>query len=361
MSNALISTLHFYNNYGSVLQAYALREVLIHKMGCSADIFPYIPQIPDHKYFEDNELTKLYEKKVDKFKKFRERYLNMSGINSRTVQGAFEILGKQLDDYELFIAGSDIIWGREFSNLDPVYFLRFAPGTKKCIAYAASVVLDENGHSENDSLFYENLKKFRQISVRETSAVAPIQLYSDNVKVESVIDPTLLVGTETYEELEENISDFLGEPYLLAYFLTHDPAAVDYTNCIAKKFGLRVIHYWADYPKHIFNETTKCFAFTGPGEFLSLVRNAKLIFTNSFHGTCFSVIYRKPFYTYMAKRNLLSRVRDTIEKLGLEERFFYDFNDMVRVTTDIDYSDMENRLKNLQRDSIDFLRMGVNE
>ena len=147
----------------------------------------------------------------------------------------------------------------------------------------------------------------------------------------------------------------MGEPYLLSYFLTHDPAVVDYANVISRRLGLRIIHYFADYPDRVFPADAKSFAFTGPGEFFSLVRNAHMVFTNSFHGTCFSIIYRKPFYTYMAKRNMLSRVRDTVSRIGLENRFFTDFRDIPGVTMDIDYSGANEKIEECQKKSLDFL------
>lgn len=351
MNNVLISTLHFYNNFGSVLQAYALQKILNQRFGKNADISPYRPCLQEYEYFHTEELIAAYKIKEQKFDDFRQDVL---GIGSTITQ-----LEKLRQQYDAYLVGSDIVWGKEFSGLDPVYFLQFVPDGKVKIAYAASVILDKDGHTEADDIFRDGLKRFDAIGMRETSSVEPIQRLAKGKHVEAVLDPTLLLPAEDYEALVIENEDMKRTPYLLSYFLTHDPAVVDYTNMIAKKMGLRVIHYFADYPKHIFDPDAGCFAFAGPGEFLGYVKNAAMVFTNSFHGTCFSMIYRKPFYTYMAKRNMLSRVRDTVERLGMDNRYFTDFRDLPKVTMDIDYGIYEQRLMAEQKKSFEFLRRAL--
>lgn len=345
MKTALITTLHFYNNFGSVLQAYALKRTL-EKLGYAADILPYRPRLPEYTYFQDPDLQQEYEEKCAKFADFRHRILEMERDTGR--------IEEHWKDYDVYIVGSDIVWGREFSGLDPVYFLEFAHEKSRRIAYAASVILTGTGRTENDALFAERLPVFDAVSVRETSSVAVIQKFT-NQKVVAVLDPTLLLTQEEYAPLEIEGKETAGRPYLLSYFLTHDPAVVDYTNLLAEKLELRVIHYFADYPDRIFSQDAGCFAFAGPGEFLSLVKNAACVFTNSFHGTCFSMIYRRPFYTYMAKRAMLSRVKDTVSRLGMEDRFFVGFQDLARVSPAVDYAGMESRLPQERTASLAFL------
>lgn len=359
MSNVLITTLHFYNNFGSVLQAFALKRTLERKYSIHADIFPYHPNIREWKYFTDDALKQLYANKAKKFHDFRVNVLGMPERSEPSVEASFRAMNRVADDYDAYIVGSDIVWGKEFSNLETPYFLMHAPDSAKRIAYAASVLLDKDGHTEADDSFWDGLKDFDAIGMRETSSVEPITRLVVGKQVKAVLDPTLLLNAEDYEPLLIENDDMKGKPYLLSYFLTHDPAVVDYTNMIAKKLGLRVIHYFADYPRHIFEPDAGCFAFAGPGEFLGYVKNAAMVFTNSFHGTCFSMIYQKPFYTYMAKRNMLSRVRDTVERLGMESRYFTDIRDLPKVTMDIDYRVYEQRLAEEQKKSFDFLSQAL--
>lgn len=352
LKKIFISTLHFYNNFGSVLQAYALRRVL-QREGYRAEVVPYRPELPEYQYFQEKSLQVAYQEKCNKFECFREKYLGVS----ETLKNRTEIEEKWRD-CDIAIVGSDIVWGQEFSGLDSLYFLE--PFRKDCkrISYAASVILDQNGNTEDDEIFARYLPMFNRVSVRETSAIQNIQRFTPK-KVEAVLDPTLLLDAEDYEELVIENEQMKNRPYLLSYFLTHDPAVVDYTNLMAKKLGLRVIHYFADYPDRVFPADAECFAFAGPGEFLGYVKNAECIFTNSFHGTCFSIIYQKPFYTYMAERTMLSRVRDMADRLGLEEHLFTDFRDWDKVTGQIDSTGYRKKLLAEREKSLYFLRISI--
>ena len=345
MSNILITTLHFYNNFGSVLQAYALKTIL-EKKGNRVTIMPYRPCIPQYKYFQTENLNIKYAEKIQKFDLFRIKYLEIKNETKATAE--------EWQEYDGYIVGSDIVWGKEFSNLDPVYFLQFAPESSIKIAYAASTILSENGLTENDELFSKYLPTFDAIAVREKSAVKKMQSFVSG-KVVDVLDPTLLLAKEEYTLLEVETPDMYKKPYILSYFLTHDPAVVDYTNMIAEKLGLRVIHYFADYPDRVFDTDAGCFAFAGPGEFLGYIKNAQYVFTNSFHGTCFSMIYRKAFSTYTAKRAMISRVKDMVENLGMEAQCFENIRDLSKISMKIDYTQFEKKLKEKQLESIAFL------
>lgn len=354
MNNTVIATLHFYNNFGSVLQAYGLRRILQRLTGGRVDILPYRPKLPEYVYFQEASLQEQYRKKCEKFEAFRRQHLGMGqGVDqSLHTEGR---LAEVMQDYSNCVVGSDIVWGREFSGLDPVYFLQPAPENSRRIAYAASVILDSRGDTEENDVFARYLPQFDSLSLRETSAAGSIQRFSDK-KVAAVLDPTLLLDAADYEEVIIENEEMERKSYLLSYFLTHDPAVVDYTNLLARKLGLRAIHYFADYPGRVFAEDADCFAFAGPGEFLGYVKNAACVFTNSFHGTCFSCLYRKPFYTYTAKRAMLSRVKNMACRLGLEDRFFTDFRDLAKATLQTDYVLFEQRLQMERVASLQFLR-----
>lgn len=342
-----ILTLAFYHNFGSVLQAYALRHTIQKLTGDVVDILPFRPaDIQEHQYFQSEQLLHAYEEKIKRFCEFRKKYLGM---------GAEQLsdLSSVCSQYDAYIAGSDIIWGKEFSALHPAYFLDFVPEGKIRASYAASMVKPNHGSVEEE-IFQKHIPNFDYISVREQSDAAYIQQFTEK-KVESVLDPSLLLQQRDYEPLVKESAAIPDQRYILSYFLTHDPAVVEYTNLIAKKMGLKIVHYFADYPNRVFLPDAKCFAFAGPEEFLAYIKNATCVFTNSFHGTCFSIIYRKPFYTYTAKRLILSRVKNLIETLGLEEQTFENFTDLRKVKLETDYHNAELILESAQKKSIDFL------
>lgn len=352
MNKTAIFTLAFYNNFGSVLQAYALQKKVREITEDTVDVVDFRPLLSKHVYFKSQDLLKQYQKKCELFDEFRFRYL---GMKNDWVSDVEQIK----KDYENYITGSDIVWGREFSKLDPAYFLDFVPEGKKRISYAPSMILQEDGHLEDDRLFATHLPSFDEVSVRESSSIKFIQQFTQK-KVTDVLDPTLLLEKKDYEDLTKESSFLSDRPYVLAYFLTHDPAIVNYTNILAKKFNLKVIHYFADYPCRIFDSDAECFAFSGPREFLGYFKNATCIFTNSFHGTCFSFIFQKPFYTYTAKRGaMLSRVQDLTRKLVLEDRCFTDFRDIGKVTLEIDYTKANKCWQEEKSKSLKFLQNGL--
>lgn len=351
MSASAILTLAFYNNFGSVLQAFALQKKIQQITGGITEVVAFKPQLSQPIYFRSEDLARQYQKKCDLFDEFRSRYL---GINGDWFSDIEQINKK----HEYYITGSDIVWGKEFSGLSSTYFLDFVPKEKKRIAYAASMILTEDGKSEDDKLYAKYIPGFDAVSLRETSSVDFIQQFTDK-KVVDVLDPTLLLEKKDYQHLVMEGDAIPDKPYLLAYFLTHDPAVVDYTNIMAKKLGLRVVHYFADYPNRIFDSDAGCFAFAGPEQFLGYVKHASCVFTNSFHGTCFAIIFQRPFYTYTARRAMLSRVQDLIGRLELENRCFTDFQDIGKLTLDIDYIMPNKCWKQEQDKSLEFLENAV--
>ncbi|MBD5545752.1 MAG: polysaccharide pyruvyl transferase family protein [Lachnospiraceae bacterium] len=350
-----IVTLFFYNNFGTALQAFALQRTLERITGEKVEILPYMPDVRQYEYFKSLELKKKYEEKKEIFSAFRREHL--------AVREPYIYDSRLLPrDFDVYIVGSDIVWGKEFSNLDPVYFLDFVPDDKKRVSYGASMIVTNRNNTEDDEIYKRLLPKMDRVSIRERSSKEVLQRFTDR-QVMDVLDPTLLLKKEDYESIMVENDIMKGSPYLLSYFLTHDPAVVDYTILLAKKLGLRIIHYFADYPDRVFPEGSECFAFAGPEEFLGYVKNAACIFTNSFHGTCFATIFRKPFYTYTAKRALLTRVADMVERLGLQDRCFTDFRDIGRVTMECDYTAVEEKYKLEKKKSMEFLyeAVGVRE
>lgn len=136
MGKTLIATLHFYNNFGSVFQAYALKHTL-EKLGNQVNFLSYRPNLPEYQYFQTKELQQAYAEKCEKFAAFRKDVLGISDITNQ--------IDDEWKNYDSYIVGSDIVWGKEFLDLDAAYFLQYAPEESKKIAYAANVILSPEG------------------------------------------------------------------------------------------------------------------------------------------------------------------------------------------------------------------------
>ena len=348
MPHISILTLHFYDNFGSVLQGWALRHFLNTLPDCRAEIVPFRPSnIPDYQYFSDSTLQARFWDKQALFAEFRRDFMGLAEAD-----GGDGILSAI--DSEVCVAGSDIIWSREHAGLHPAYFLSFARMGTKRVAYAASQRL----RPEDETLAAGYLPAFDAISVREAADVPLISKYA-RVPVKTALDPTLLLMREDYAPLERTPDKLPKEPYLLFYGLTHDPAAVDAANLLAKRFGLRLVHYLADYPAAVFPQDAECFAFCGPREFLTCVRNASLVFTNSYHGTIFSILYHRPFYTQVTRGGMSARAVELTGALGLETRRYGGWTDWKHASMDMDWSGADERLEALRASSQAFLRDAV--
>ncbi len=343
-----IITLHFYENFGSVLQAYALQEK-IKDLYPEADIaiINYIPDGSRYTYFSEQKLQNRYEEKRKLFDIFR---FNVLGIPEVTLTSKDL---SELDSFDYLITGSDQVWNPEITHFDPAYFLNFADRKTVKISYAASLAICSSHPQMSGNIFRKFLPEFDFISIREKKHEDYIQSFAD-VKVETVVDPTLLLTKEAYAPIISK-TDLCEEKYILLYFLTHDPNAIDVGNMLAHKYGFKLIHYFADMPDRLFHANSDDFSFVGPEEFLWYVNNAELVFTNSFHGTVFSILFEKPFYTYTAKREMLSRVIYLTEMIGLESRRLTGYMPPNDITLDINFHTAKEDLQKKRDEAISFL------
>jgi hypothetical protein len=351
MKRVGIITLHFYENFGSVLQAYALKTAINKIDGYQADIINYIPNLETYRYFTESDLIRQFEGKKKKFDDFRR---NEIGISDTVISK------EKLPDtkYDYYITGSDQVWNQDITKGDAAYFLDFV-NKKTRVAYAASIAVDTGDEKIDKILFEKHISFLDFVSVRENSHREFIQQFTQK-PVHSVADPTMLLKADDYEKIikppnDSEISNVKKDSFMLFYFLTHDPAAVDYANMMAKMLGLRLIHYFADFPKRVFPSNAVDMTFSGPGEFLWYIKNADLIFTNSFHGTVFSVLFERPFYTYTAKRKMLSRVLDLTTELELENRRFLGYKTMRDLSLTMDYSITQKHINEKRRQAEGFL------
>ena len=350
MKQVSILTLHFYDNFGSVLQAWALQRFISEELhGIRGKIIPFRPAIPDYTYFSDPELQRRFQEKQELFRRFRQEELDLNEDD-----GGNEILDAL--DSDIYITGSDIVWSREYAGLHPAYFLDFVKLGAKRVAYAASMMLKPG----EEAFLARYLPDFDAVSIREKADIPRISKYV-RVPVKTVLDPTLLLTQNNYSLLEQDPENLPDEPYLLFYSLTHDPAAVDAANLMAKRFGLRIVHYLADYPASLFPTDAKCFAFCGPREFLSYVKHATLIFTNSYHGTIFSILYHRPFYTQVTRGKMSVRTMELTATLGLEARRYTGWCDLRNCSLEHNWSVSDEKLEQLRGLSKAFLKHSLEE
>lgn len=363
-----ILTFHNAHNYGAVLQAYALKTKL-NRMGYEAEVLnyrnPYIAKqyrrvfhidlwkrdiLPSRwgkvctEFFDIFYGLKEWKRQWEVFEKFITDYL----LAGQEKQLTLEDLEKEQCD--VYILGSDQIWSRELTHgFDPVYFGQFAPERKK-ISYAASVP-DGTIPEPEKAYFKQYLKSLTHISVREENLAKELRNLL-NTEVETVIDPTLLLEKPDYEDLLlETPANH--EKYVFAYFVVENENLSRCAARAAQSLGLKLIEL--HYKKTPKTQGSHMIFDAGPKEFLTYIENAELVLTNSFHGTVFSILFRKKFFSVYQTNG---RISNLLTFLNLENRHIRG-DEEIDFLTDIDYQGTEAKLEEYRSRSVAYLQRGI--
>ena len=324
-------TLDGYFNYGNVLQRYAVCSLLA---GLGAEVASlwfspqagFLPYLQSHyPWMKDSWDWKTWVKLGINWKGATSKLLSgreaweaarSAGIKSfvdRYIPMRYDVdFAKVADEYDYFVTGSDQVWNPYFADLEKL-FIKFAPREKR-IAYAASISCPEIPSKDLQG-FIDGINGMKAISVREQAGAELIEQLTGR-KVEVVADPTMLVAAEKWREIARKPSWLKGdEKILTTYFLGKRPDEV--INRLADAQGLKVVN--------ILDERVFEHYAVAPEEWLWLIDNARLMYTDSFHGTVFSILFRRPFV--VAERigdgcvnKMTSRIDTLLGKFGLEAR-----------------------------------------
>lgn len=365
-----ILTFHNAHNYGAVLQAYALKTKL-KRMGHDAVVLNYRNKYIARVYrrvlhidFWKRDILPSRWRKVlrevrDVFyglKEWQQQWKVFEEfITQELLDGNTKVLNIEEvanSDCDMYVLGSDQIWARELTHgMDAVYFGQFAPQKRK-ISYAASVPNGAIPEGEKP-FFKEYLQSMSHVSVREEKLAKALEDLTKR-EVDTVIDPTLLLEKQDYETL------LLEEPlvkgdYVFAYFVVENELLKRCAEKVAAALGMELIEL--HYKKTPQIQGKGVVVDAGPREFLTYIRDAKYVVTNSFHGTVFSILFRKNFYS-VYKEN--GRIENLLGFLGLENRHISEETEIC-VEEAVDYKDAEVRLQEYRKQSVAFLEKGINE
>lgn len=366
-------------NFASPLHSYAFQQFLA-QHGVDSVIIDYKPNYygqfdPRHPYFyyrkhplEDKEKQKRLEhkwlklffarqKRFDKFQKFIDKYYITTDKCYNHKMLDTEDLG--LDCY---ICATDVIWKcNKKAGFDRGFFLACdSMKGKYKIAYAASrgpvVQLKEDKEKE----FLGYISDFNHISVREKSFGEYIESISD-IKPTHVLDPVLLLDKEFYEPIIQRPKK-RKKGYVLLYVVMESAVpliklAVDF----AQKRGLEVIELSENKEDAKIPKGTrhKVVYDIGIEEWLGYIDGAEYIFTNSFHATCFSILFHKQFF--VGKRNG-DKILSVMEMFGLSDRKVEDcFNKKKYIASDIDYEPVDKLREGYVKQSSDYILNALEE
>lgn len=225
--------------------------------------------------------------------------------------------------YDAIVAGSDQIWNITVEDGDDAYFLPWVSRARK-VAYAPSFgAKDPAKFSDNPQRYSEYLRSFDALSIRERNGRAWIKSLT-GFDVPVLLDPTLLLEMDDYANLEAPVTN-LPEQYIFYYAPGYSSDINRLVEAVSKKYGLPVVAFNA---KHFYvkgmNLSSRFLLpdIESPATYLTLIKNARVVFTTSFHGTIFSTMYRKPFWT--VKNGGMfgddDRVLTLASTLGIEDR-----------------------------------------
>lgn len=315
-----------YNNCGTYLQAYALQHVVL-SFGYENHILNDAPHFIDPRPVWRKALSWLWHKLVARPPRVMRR---VNGCYARFSNDWLKIdrqtadLARVSNRYDTFLCGSDQIWSPIIKPVNPYFFLYFTD--KKKVAYAPSLG-STTASDEWRQVVQPLLQQFAHLSVREQQGAALLSemLHRD---VPAVVDPTLLLTADDWQPLcaERVVPD--GCKYLFCYLLTNNPVYLDVVRRYAGQHGLELV-LMGLHPE--YEGQAGHVLWGGPSEFLSAVRHADVVMTDSFHATVFSILFKKQFYTFQrfkagAWNNQNSRLENLLGKLAIKGRFVTDGN-----------------------------------
>ena len=271
--------------------------------------------------------------------------------------------------FSTFIVGSDQVWNYNNTKYyTGKYYLDFVKTQKNIIAFSASFGSERFIGSEKIVDFVKPLiERFDAISLREESGVAIVHnTFSKDIDCKATLDPTLLVDIEYYNKIiaSENIKTpdekYIG--YYLLSFDIQDKQEYNKTNLnkIKNILNLPLKNIRGNFQKY---KNGEIFKYSSPAQWLNYIKNAEFVITDSFHGTCFSILFKKNF-VYINNIGGKTRVECLLADLGIENRIYDRFEDInfnKLLDEGIDYNKVADRLNKLKINSLSFLEKALNK
>lgn len=364
-----ILTFHRAHNYGAMLQAYALQRVLASK-GHEVEFISYRqPKIEEAyrawiwKYdpsasFSKNVINLISNaftlfrrlKRRKAFLKFADKNLPESRAYTQE-----QMLTKSLG-YDFVFFGSDQIWTTRFlGTFDSVLWgdIHLIKGKK--IAYAPSMEL-KHVSKEQTEYIKGHLENFDYVSARETHMAQLLETITGRV-VPIVLDPTLLCKRDEFSDLIKSSRRVPSRPYVLVYQIGNHKIVMDVAQVVAAQLGCEIIEIGSKVLLHSHNSYMEnC----DPADFVSLIANATFVVSCSFHGTTFSINFKKPFYSILIS-GADSRVQSLLSQTNLQKCGIRSTDEInVQSIMDIDYSKVEYLLDELRYTSMAYIDQAIN-
>lgn len=362
-----VLTSYFATNFGATLQCYALKSVLenlgydveyirykqrnLYKMFCPYCIRTFLVKNPIALYRRICQLPQKIEK-WEAFKKFRVKY----------IQPDTSFVNAIPQDKDFYILGSDQIWNPYITHgFDDTFWGQFPhPASSKVLSYAAST--ENMAYTESDQAYIKKaINDLDYVSVREDSLNRGLQQISGRKDIITVIDPTLLAKKNIYEKV--GLERPMAERFVLFYKIRKCTPFIPKLNEYAKSIGAKLLILSSSIEKELTriannDENIVYKPLVGVEYFLSSVKYAEHVFTPSFHGTAFSIIFQKKFNTLVLEDNWNARTEDLLAKLNLSDRRLK-YSDVIS-QEEIDYDYVNANLEKLRENALSFIKNALN-
>lgn len=356
-----------FTNYGSALQSWALSQCIDKigaELGVQSKLIDYCPKVledcdilnPFKRMWDtDDESRRMVELTMpaikDNYVKFEDFYTNQFRRTKKKYHDIdFDDVVKD-EDISGFVCGSDTIFCiNEFKGFVEGYYANFDCMRGKSVSYAASFG-DPTFTPDDYVTLNERLQNFKAIGIREFGMLDYVRNHC-SVRAERVIDPTLLAEASIYESITAEPQ--MQEKYLLYYSRRYNKRMEQYAEKLAKDMGLKFVEISiratnAD-KGHIMRYDA------GVEEFLSLVKHAECVVTNSFHGAIFAAQLRTPFYCFSREQGD-TKIGEVLNLFGLSDRIMIDGTE--KVAPEVDYDAVHQRIAEARKPAADYLRYAL--
>lgn len=365
-----ILTFHAAHNYGSMLQNYALQQVLI-KLGHQPetinlrtelqkeiyDFFLPFCKMKDKKHIARRIIFRPWKKSLlKKFQLFEQFLANELSLSKEIAE--YDQLGS-FPSYDAYVIGSDQCWNVAADDFDWSYFLDFTPKASKRLSYAISAgPHPKEAYAEKADYvprIKENLNRFDAISVRDKDTKAEIDAIVEGAKDVNVhVDPTLLLTADEWSKLAGD-EPLFKKPYVFFYNPYWIGNVFEQAMELGKITNLPVVNSVPNMVALVKRMKFEKYFESGPMEFLNLVKNADYVVGRSFHLMVFCVIFHKKFIAIDGMGD--SRISELLRKTGLEACASENGNlsDVLNRIEDIDYIKADSKIAEERLRSIAWL------
>lgn len=320
------------DNYGQILQCYALQKYL-QKLGHHPFLIQYQQPLPPKAHFKVNKLLKYirnlnmyvkwffnnkrllaqkkaYNKSVKnidrKFSLFLKENIKLTSVYSR------KQLLENPPKADAYICGSDQIWKN-----DDIFYLSFVPKSALRLAYAPSFGGEKSFDSDTENMIKHELSFFSFLGIREEEGVNLCHRlgFTDAIRV---VDPTLLLSVEDYKHIRVDVDN---SSYIFVYLLGNSTdCSIDDIQQYARNVGKKVVYVCSQGKYDAYEKT-----YATIGEWLGYISNADLVITNSFHCVAFSLLYKKQFVSLPLTKGfekMNGRLTELLKSVGMVDRIW---------------------------------------